>query len=471
MLPRHGRDTRRVPLDPNLSPEDPLEGLKLTVVTPVADDSLDWLPAAEDSVSELNRTLQQRGADVDWRLCLDGADLETDPQVATAVVRWARQRGVSAARNAALTSAEGEWVFPLDADDLLNPHGVAAALSVASLLRWRLSWLGLNRTLVDGERTPHWFGACQEFQAGALAQSWTSPFPFHPNSILSTREGIWLAGGWPATAVNEDLGLALSVSEEGAGMMYPAVATRYRVRPGQQVGHVNYADDKKVAFEIIERLLDTRRIHHGRPRVRAPIAGYAFGRERTTEAADGYPLNGVTVGVSLDSVIRDYVTGFRWWLRKEDDSPLSPGADVPKWDTKDCDLVETHTRAVESGLNTWLPPVPDAVSGVGALQLAGARVVAYNSLDLPQGCNPFKDLAKWMAAFDVHFDDVRSTGDTDRGGIDLFIEGSPTETERLRSAGNRVMIFDKPGNHDVHGPRLMSWNRSLEAIRLALGAL
>ena len=107
---------------------------RISIITPVYNTESSWLRACIESV--------RRQAYPDWELCLcdDGSDsagtrqvlteTETDPRIR--VVRSSENRGISAASNAALEVATGDFVAMLDHDDELTPdalYEVARALN------------------------------------------------------------------------------------------------------------------------------------------------------------------------------------------------------------------------------------------------------------------------------------------------------------------------------------------------------
>ncbi|OFW20998.1 MAG: hypothetical protein A3G21_23740 [Acidobacteria bacterium RIFCSPLOWO2_12_FULL_66_21] len=104
-------------------------GPLISVITPVYNTDPRWLRACVESV--------RAQAYVNWELCLadDGSTAEgtravlgeqTDPRIR--IVRLERNAGISAASNAALAMARGEFVALLDHDDELTPDALYQAV-------------------------------------------------------------------------------------------------------------------------------------------------------------------------------------------------------------------------------------------------------------------------------------------------------------------------------------------------------
>ena len=246
----------------------------LAIITAIAPGRDAHLAETAESVRELRAHLP-----IQWILVWDG---EPTSQVdGTDVIVYGRHgSGIACTRNLALPHVAAPLVTSLDADDLIVVEGARAARD-RLVADPSLGWVGLSRTFLDGSPTKHALARQRIFAPGELAESWSSPFLFHPNSVVMRSELLCGQGGWPAVASNEDLGLVLRMSEEAAGVLIPDVLTRYRVWDRQEVARSSYVEVKQLAFAYLETTLNARRHASGRPDVNAPDdPGEAFGRQQ-----------------------------------------------------------------------------------------------------------------------------------------------------------------------------------------------
>jgi len=249
--------------------------MRVSALTPVGPGRDRWLAETAESVVACRSAAQGEGVELEWVVCYDGAAPREDlPIPADRLVTLAATRGLPTARNAALAAATGDWVIPLDSDDLLDPDDFAGIVRTLRDADPGTGWIGCNRLLVDGGATPYWVDREGHYPPGSLAEAWTSPFPFHPNSAFIRRHLILSIGGWPAM-VNEDIGALLLLGEESAGGVHPGVVTRYRVWDGQITASPAYHPDKVVAFSTIEAMVNARRRRIGRTAIVQPDVSQA----------------------------------------------------------------------------------------------------------------------------------------------------------------------------------------------------
>ena len=253
----------------------------LSLITAADPSRCQHLEAASDSVQAARTALTSIGWTLEWSVAFDGERCGECLCYADRVAELSKRSGIATARNIALARSSGHWVMPFDSDDLLSPTGLRSILKQLDDWLWKPGWIAANRLLLDGSRTPHWREGQEDFLPGDLASNWTSPFPFHPNTVISRRSLALEVGGWPALPANEDLGWVLALSERELGRFLPEVVVRYRVWNGQEVASAGYRKHKEAAFLFIEAAINAQRASIGRGRVSAPEPGPAYGIQPT----------------------------------------------------------------------------------------------------------------------------------------------------------------------------------------------
>ncbi len=261
----------------------------VAIITPVLPGTHDWLRDLAQAI----RTTRHRHPQLNlkWIVVWDGPARhdDADPylQAAAATVLTQPERlGEGAARNRALFSPhvnDTDFIVPMDADDLIDPAGLAATITDLSMTGYL--WAAANRTLLNGDRTPHWHSH-RTWARGEVADTWSSPLAFHPNSIVTTAALARAVGGWPDLPANADLLFAMRCNEAARGISVPHVLTRYRVWDSQVVNQPAYPEQKAAAFAHIVAALNTAREGTSAPPVTAPTPGRAPG----TVAVDTPPL-------------------------------------------------------------------------------------------------------------------------------------------------------------------------------------
>lgn len=146
--------------------------------------------------------------------------------------------GVARARNYAIAEARGEFIAPLDADDLWQPNKIELQLArmleagdhVGFVYSWWV-WIDGNGSVLD--RSPRWMFEGSVFEA--LLQI---NFTGNASIPLFRRRCIEQAGGYNEALAAahaggcEDWELALRIAERYLAAVVPEILVGYRRRPG-----------------------------------------------------------------------------------------------------------------------------------------------------------------------------------------------------------------------------------------------
>jgi glycosyltransferase involved in cell wall biosynthesis len=202
--------------------------LPVTVVIPVWDDYVKFLPDAVESVS--------RAAGQFPILIVDNASRAPIPDLpGTTVIRAPRRLTVGGARNFGLVRVRTEYVLVLDADDMLLPW--AARLLCSKLEQDRSLSMGAM-SIFDGgtngrHRTPRRFAARMTRwpRAFALAHAIWSLVPIQGCALLRTQEARQ-AGGYADADWADDWVLSVSLAFRGGVHVSERLGRYYRLTAG-----------------------------------------------------------------------------------------------------------------------------------------------------------------------------------------------------------------------------------------------
>jgi glycosyltransferase involved in cell wall biosynthesis len=228
----------------------PFEGPRFSILTPVHDPPLDVLSETIDSV-----LAQTYG---DWELCLvdDGS---SDPGVTAALERAAgadtrihlrrnpRAGGISAATNAALAMAEGEFIALLDHDDLLVPD---ALTTVARILdeRPETDMLYSDEELLAEQGPNHVFAKPHWSPDLLRSQMYTCHLGVYRRSMAEQ-----VGGFRPDFDGSQDFDFALRFTERTSRVVHiPRILYRWRVHAGSSAGSTQA---KPAAYPAARRAL------------------------------------------------------------------------------------------------------------------------------------------------------------------------------------------------------------------------
>lgn len=238
----------------------------LTLITAVATHLAGYLEEAARSVGEAARLCADAGWPLGWSVCVDGVEDEgiaatarlsgLDASGLLSVVSLGGSWGVSTARNVAASvdiAANAEWVLPLDADDLAVGPGLRELCELVASLEKPATWVGTNRTELDGSPPRSRIDARREMPPGVANAEYTHPYCVHPNNVAYRPAVVVASGGWPATPGGEDLALFLQVAKHHSGILDPAVTVRYRRWESQTVRQGEFTAGRPMRYLVLSR--------------------------------------------------------------------------------------------------------------------------------------------------------------------------------------------------------------------------
>jgi hypothetical protein len=182
--------------------------------------------------------------ELSWVLVVDGPGQLPgfEPPAETLLVRRAARGGPATARNTGLPSSWGDWLLPLDADDLIDCEALPRLADKLASVSPDTAALAASPRFLDGSWTVHRITTQKLWRPRELEENWTSPFAFHPNCVLINTASLRAVGGWPATGVNEDLALMLWLNRASTILAVPDPLIRYRVSDEQMTASSWYPE-------------------------------------------------------------------------------------------------------------------------------------------------------------------------------------------------------------------------------------
>ena len=155
-----------------------------------------------------------------------------DPRVR--LIRLSQNRGVAGARNAGIREAKGDYVAPLDADDLWRPEKLSRQLQrfQTAPARTGVVYSWWHYVDVMGDLMPGRYGACT-YEGDVYARLLMANF-VGPSSVpLVRRELLHAAGLYDERlSTHEDKALHLALAEICDFAVVPECLVGYRSRPG-----------------------------------------------------------------------------------------------------------------------------------------------------------------------------------------------------------------------------------------------
>jgi glycosyltransferase involved in cell wall biosynthesis len=194
------------------------------------------IPCFNDGATLVDAVASARGQDVRVEIIVvddgstDSATIALIELMETDGIRVIRQvnEGPAPARMAGVRATGADYIFPLDADDLVAPHGLDRLADL----------LDLNPDVAAASGSIQSFGDLEHIhRSRPTLDPWQVSYQNHlPICSLYRREAVLEVGGWQLPGGYEDWDLWMSLAERGwKGIGIPQVTALYRTQSGRRL--------------------------------------------------------------------------------------------------------------------------------------------------------------------------------------------------------------------------------------------
>lgn len=229
--------------------------MRISIETPVFKGA--FLERCIDSVltqssPDWHLSLLWDGGDALSRQTLERLERQNHPQVS---ITYSENRGIARARHSLTAASEGEFILPLDDDDVLPFHAVERFLSIGQEKPWA-SVLRAKRIFIDEEgkvvHTPPWFPfEARNYQHGMVTDVFN-----HSQPYLIRRAAYDKTDGWEGFPdfqhAGEDCDIYLKLEEQGTIELVDETLYYYRINSER----ASLVLTDEAAFEMWRRLAD-----------------------------------------------------------------------------------------------------------------------------------------------------------------------------------------------------------------------
>ncbi len=180
------------------------------------------------------------------------------------------------------------------------------------------------------------------------------------------------------------------------------------------------------------------------------------------------------LGVDLDGVCADYISGFRSVVAKIKGVPEESLTPDVSWGCREWGIASAeefdsiHRQAVlDHDMLLRMKPLEGVVDALWRISDAGVwiRIVTHR-LYVNWGHEVTAGhTVRWLDETGIPYRDLCFVAKKTSVAADAFVEDAPHNIADLRSAGRKVIIFDQPYNQQFCPPRARNWKEAEKLVR------
>ena len=232
---------------------------KLAIITAVAPDRADHLHETAQSVAQTRNHLN-----IQWIVVWDGVSTQPVEHADAQLTTGKLCSGASVARNTALPTVEAEYLLKLDADDVLNPEGVAATIHQLEK-NPDAGWAAANMLIHGtGERTEHWANTQKPTPKAPLPGSGPCPSRYTPAPSSTAPTAYSKPQAGPPSTAPKTWGCSYTSQKTPKGCGYPTYSSTTANGTPKKASKNTPPQREEQALKTIRATINARRGRTGR---------------------------------------------------------------------------------------------------------------------------------------------------------------------------------------------------------------
>ena len=178
-------------------------------------------------------------------------------------------------------------------------------------------------------------------------------------------------------------------------------------------------------------------------------------------------------GVDLDGVCMDYYGALKpyvaqWQERQPEELADRVSYGLKEWHIDDYGGYEKlHEYLLERKFFADAPPMAGAAEALKRLSESDVwiRIISHRLIIKYRHQEAVSQTVEWLEKHSIPYWDLCLVGDKPVVGADLYIEDTARNIVALREAGRPTIIFANPGNEELPGTRVNTWDEAELIVR------